>query len=183
MTPTTAPKPPDDELAACATPEALAELDNRHAPDLLAFLAARTPSNYEDIHQDVWLRAWEHLPGGFRGGNFRAWLFEIARNRVTDYERRKRPGRLGEETDPADHRSDINPVATAQDRERREQLKKCLQRLEQRDARAAVLVRGRLGGEAYTDLCTQLGLTMAKAHKLWHTAVRGLQTCVERDRR
>ena len=43
-------------------------------PAMMALAAAE----FEDLHQKVWVRVWGHLPDGFRGGNFRAWLFQVA---------------------------------------------------------------------------------------------------------
>src|SRR5262245_24161416 len=73
------------------------ELYVRHARRLLAFLSARVHgSDLEDIHQGIWERVWERLPDGFHGGNFRAWLFQIARNYLIDHSRKRRPQPLDE---------------------------------------------------------------------------------------
>jgi RNA polymerase sigma-70 factor (ECF subfamily) len=180
MIPAVTAKLADEELAARATREACQVLYDRHAPALLPFLAARAPAECEDLHQDVWLRVWSRLPGGFRGGSFRAWLFEIARNLLIDRARRKRPERLAEDADRADPRGDACPVSAALERERQQVLEGCLQKLEKQDAVTAALVRGRLGGEGYEQLCPRLGLTNNGAYKRWHEAVKQLQACVER---
>src|SRR5438105_2887060 len=80
--------PSDEQLAATlaqreqsgqalrAAQDAFRDLYQRHARKLLAFLAARVHRNdLEDVHQEVWERIWKHLPEGFHGGNFRAWLY------------------------------------------------------------------------------------------------------------
>ncbi len=44
----------------------------------------------KDMTEDVFLKAWEHLPGfgkSGRGLNFRAWLYRIAHNAVIDHYR------------------------------------------------------------------------------------------------
>src|SRR5262245_27938839 len=72
--------------------DACRTLYQRHARMLLAFLAARLPPHEcEDVHQVVWQRVWEHLPTSFQGGNFAAWLFQIARRLVIDQVRKKKP--------------------------------------------------------------------------------------------
>ena len=48
-----------------------------------------TPQDAEDITQETFIQAWKAI-GGFRGGNFRAWLFRIASNACTDLLRSKR---------------------------------------------------------------------------------------------
>src|SRR5262245_9530523 len=65
-------------------------LYDRHAKRLLAFLGGRvSESALDDVSQNVWAKVWQALPTGFRGGNFRAWVHQIARNAVVD-QRRKR---------------------------------------------------------------------------------------------
>jgi DNA-directed RNA polymerase specialized sigma24 family protein len=64
--------------------------------------------------------------------------------------------------------------------ERAETLRRCMAELEER---AAALVRARLAGEDYTDVCRQFGLEAQQAHRLFHRAKNRLKTCVERARR
>jgi RNA polymerase sigma-70 factor (ECF subfamily) len=147
-----------------------------HARMLLAFLSSRVRrSELEDVHQEIWSRVWQHLPTQFDGNNFRAWLFRIARNYIIQAGRRKRPeltdelhAVMGPESSP-----DIQLVEC----ERMEILKRCLSRL---DEALADLVRSRLSGESYEDICTRLSLAPARAHKLFHTAKAQLTACVER---
>ena len=63
------------------------------------------------------------------------------------------------------------------ERERMEVLTRCLGKL-QKDM--AELVRSRLSGESYEDICSRLGLPPARAHKLFHTAKTQLTSCIER---
>jgi RNA polymerase sigma-70 factor (ECF subfamily) len=167
---------PDREAAR----EACQELYRRHARRLLAFLAARVPrSDLEDVHQTVWVQVWKHLPGGFDGRNFRAWLYQIARNLVASHFRQRRPQARGAAGERADTRPSTQPLETLLERERRLLLEKCLARLE---SRLAELVRGRLAGETYDELCPRLGLTPAQGHKLFHTAKAALHDCVNQSR-
>jgi RNA polymerase sigma-70 factor (ECF subfamily) len=160
--------------AACA---AFDELYARHARPLVAFLAARVRrGDLDDLNQEVWRRAWHHLPEQFRGGNFRAWLHRIARNALIDHARKRRPGSLEDEDRLADDRSG-QIDARLLERERAEALRDCLSRL---GGETAELVRARLGGDPYPDICRRLGLTPARAHKLFHLAKEQLQTCLER---
>ncbi len=56
----------------------------------MVYYRTRSPMDAEDLTQDIFLRAFERI-GGLRDGDaFRSWLFRIAVNRVTDFQRQKR---------------------------------------------------------------------------------------------
>jgi len=157
--------------------QACEELYARHARRLLAFLAARVSrSDLEDVHQAVWERVWRHLPSGFRGGNFRAWLYQIARNYLTDMRRKKKPETAGnsslELANPAIATDEL--VAA---RERFAILLRCLGDLSDE---AASLVRARLAGESYEEICRRTGWKVERAHKMFHQAKHQLQSCIQR---
>ena len=157
--------------------QACEQLYLRHAPRLLAFLAGRVHrSDLEDLHQGVWQRVWQHLPDGFHGGNFRAWLYQIARNSVIDCARKKRLQPLGNEAMQLGARDSAAENVLA-DQERLAILQRCLGLL---SAETAGLVKARLSGESYDEICRRLGWKMERAHKLFHQAKTQLQTCVER---
>jgi RNA polymerase sigma-70 factor (ECF subfamily) len=163
--------------AAQAAQDAFRDLYERHARKLLAFLATRVHRNdLEDVHQEVWERIWKHLPEGFHGGNFRAWLYQIARNYIVDQGRKKRLDQIPEADELPEARSS-QPEEVLMEQERTVILKRCLEQLE---IRAAELVRARLAGESYEEACPRLGLKPEHAHKLFHQAKTQLQTCVQR---
>jgi RNA polymerase sigma-70 factor (ECF subfamily) len=160
-----------------AAQNACQELYQRHARRLLAFLAARVKrSHLEDLHQDIWQRVWQHVAGGFHGGNFRAWLYMIARNCVTDQGRKKQLSPLGETQDLPDVRQRPAEAALV-DVELTALLHRCLQRVA---TEAASVVQARLAGESYQDICQRTGLKPETAHKLFHQAKAQLQACVQR---
>lgn len=143
---------------------------------LLAFLSSRVKrSELDDIHQEIWSRVWQHLPTHFDGNNFRAWLFRIARNYIIQWSRRRRPD-LAEDLRMVTD-DDTAPEHQLAEQERMEILSRCLSRLQKE---LAELVRSRLSGESYDDICTRLGLPPARAHKLFHTAKAQLSMCVEK---
>ena len=129
----------------------------------------------DDLNQEVWRRAWHHLPEQFRGGNFRGWLHQIARNAVIDHARKRRPELL-EDADSLPDGRHGRPESRLIERERSEALRNCLGRL---SAVAAELVRARLGGDPYEDICKRLGLPPPRVHKMFHRAKEQLQTCLE----
>ena len=64
---------------------AMTELYDRFAPDLFRYALAivRSEDVAEDVVSEAFMRAWTHLPS-FRGDNFRAYLYAIARNYAYD---------------------------------------------------------------------------------------------------
>lgn len=187
-----APWQNDEHLAKCVqlrglsaaaeaqAQDALVQLYDRHAPRLLVYLAARVHrDDVEDIHQAVWQRVWERLPDSFREGNFRGWLFQVARNYIIDWRRKMRPESLTVEqgTFHADHRS-VDPAETALERERRDVLRRCLQRLA---PPLLQVIQARLSGEEYASLSRRLGITAAQAQKMLHRAKVLLQACVNQS--
>lgn len=166
----------ESALAWHEAQDACRRLYDRHARLLLAFLASRLRrDNLEDVHQAVWQRVWEHLPKGFHGGNFRGWLYQIARNCVIDHHRRK-PLKLLSEQELHDQSADDDEEPLAE-QEQSEILRHCLERL---DAEKADLVRSRLAGEDYDAICARLGFQPARAHKLFHQAKEELRNCVQK---
>ncbi len=157
--------------------EAYGQLYADHARMLLAFLSSRVKrSELDDVNQEIWSRVWQHLPKKFDGENFRAWLFRIARNYVIQESRKRRP-ELAEDLGMVTANEDT-PDHQLVERERMEILNRCLSKLEEK---LADLVRLRLGGESYEDICERIGLQPARAHKLFHTAKAQLTTCVEHN--
>jgi RNA polymerase sigma-70 factor (ECF subfamily) len=97
--------------------EAIGILVNRYSPSLLRYLVHLTgdPSLAEDILQETWLKAMEHIDRYSPGYSFKAWLFAIARNCAVDTWRRvTREGREptgwapedNSAPDPMDHLAD-----------------------------------------------------------------------------
>ncbi len=68
---------------------ALGALYEHHQPSTLAYLRARAGQDAEDLAADVWVDVARGL-SRFSGdeGNFRAWVFTIARRRAIDARRR-----------------------------------------------------------------------------------------------
>lgn len=80
--------------AAKANPAEFAALYQRYFPPVYRYLRVRSGDDGEaaDLTQDVFLKAFDALPRyRERGVPFGAWLFRIARNRVVDAHRHRRP--------------------------------------------------------------------------------------------
>lgn len=69
------------------------ELVKRYQGPIFAYIYRwmRNRSDSEDLTQDVFIKMFRALHTYSRKSSFRAWLYRIARNRVIDYLRRKRP--------------------------------------------------------------------------------------------
>jgi RNA polymerase sigma-70 factor (ECF subfamily) len=181
----------DEQLAVCLTPArkrgaardaeaAFQQLYQRHARPLLAFLAGRVRRDQlDDVHQTVWLRVWERTPERIEGGNFRGWLFQVARNYLIDLARRKKVEPTEETEEWQDSRA---PTAldTLIAQEEPHIVGRCMKHLDEEEAG---VVRGRFAGEGYEDICRRMQITAARAYKLYHEATRKLQTCVQRSTR
>src|SRR5262249_4768571 len=103
-------------------------------------------------------------------------LYQIARSAVVDCARKKRPQSLGDEAMELGAR-DMGADNALADQERLATLQRCLGLLSDE---SAGLVKARLSGESYDEICRRLGWKMERAHKLFHQAKNQLQTCVER---
>lgn len=97
--PINGPDPSTEELVLRARQEggpAFAGLVERFRTELFLFVFFRTGSreDAEDLTQDIWMNAFRKLSGLKDPSLFKPWLFRSARNRVTDYHRRKRIRRI-----------------------------------------------------------------------------------------
>jgi RNA polymerase sigma factor (sigma-70 family) len=152
------------------------QLYERHSRLLLAFLSSRVSrSDLEDVHQTVWQKIWQYLPGQFKGGNFRAWMHQIARNYLIDLSRKRRPQEMEDTSEPL--ASGQRPEDPLEDVERQEILTRCLGRLQED---MGEIVRSRLSGEDYNGICTRMGIEPARAHKLFFQAREQVTSCIQK---
>lgn len=84
--------------ARAGDPRGFERLHAVYGPVVHGLLLARVPpGEAEDLVQDVFLKAWLEIPRLRDPGAFGPWLCRIARNRATDwYRRRRRPAPLPE---------------------------------------------------------------------------------------
>ncbi len=98
--------------------EAFGELVSRYSGRIytLALAVVRDAQRAEDVVQETFIRAYEHL-GGFRGASaFGTWLYRIACNRAVGECRRRTYGRIDAEScavaeEPSAERFDEETVA------------------------------------------------------------------------
>ena len=85
----------DDELMAAfivGDTAAMETLFLRYRQSVYSWLLRMTGdvTEAEDIYQDVWLKVIRHA-ADYRSGSFRAWLWQIVRNKTTDRMRKMSP--------------------------------------------------------------------------------------------
>ena len=72
--------------------EAFDHLTRHFASMVHGVLLAHAPrTEVDDLLQDVFLKAWQSLEGLREAQSFGPWLATLARNRATDFQRRRRP--------------------------------------------------------------------------------------------
>ena len=154
-------------------------LYSRYREPLYAFLrrSGLEPSDAEDLYQDIWLGI-AKSPNGFRGGNFRAWLFQVARNRATDRFRRRRLRPIAEPEQVADLVDDDPPP------ERQVAGTDCIGRLRQAlgglpaDQRDAFLLREQ-AGLGLADIAAVVGTGVETVKSRLRYALRKLRAELE----
>jgi RNA polymerase sigma-70 factor (ECF subfamily) len=103
-------------MAASGDEAAFARLWRDNQPPLLRYLRVVTGDNPDDVASEVWLEVARRLER-FRGGEgeFRAWLFTLARRRVIDVRRSRarRPVVLTGNPGDLDRRAGDDTAATA----------------------------------------------------------------------
>jgi RNA polymerase sigma factor (sigma-70 family) len=154
---------------------AFQRLHEIYSPDLLAFLRTKVGrSPMSDVEQTVWLQVWQKIATHFDGKNFRAWLYQIARNESVNHHRNKRKATSDQFLDRVpDHRLDLS----AEDEERRRVLEDCLSQL---DPRSRDVIRARLNGSSSNEeIAKRFSLSIARLFSLVSEAKSKLTRCVK----
>jgi len=151
-----------------------------YAPQVLRFLAARVSNlaDAEDLLQEVWIRSL-HAANSFDGANFRAWIFQIARNLLYDFSRsprqRKKPLSISEEHDPG--RED-DPAARLTRDEVLLALQDCINSVGGDYVEA--VRRNKVDGESPEDIANDLGIDVATVYSRIFKGKKKLLACLEK---
>lgn len=167
------------ESRASAERASVDSLYFEHSTPLHLWLSGRLPpSHVDDVSQEVWTRIAAFYQSHFDGENFRAWMFQIARNCVTDFIRKKKKEfpSLDEEGMPPITGVNEDPGSTAIQRERRRCLAECIATLGQ--PRRAI-IEARLAGGTYDEFAPELKLTTQQAHSHFFAAKKLLLACMK----
>ena len=173
----------DDELMAAfivGDTAAMETLFLRYRQSVYSWLLRMTgdAAEAEDIYQDVWLKVIRHA-ADYRSGSFRAWLWQIVRNKATDRMRKMSPSLIldspisaegeGEET-IVDQLSDdraADALMQIEEVERRRVVCEAIEALPMAQREVILLrVNGELPFKEIADmLATPIGTVLARMHK------------------
>ena len=136
--------------------EAFGLLVSRYRDLVYAFAYARLRNRdeAEDAAQEIFLRAYQHLPE-FRSDCFGAWLMRIARNFCTDVQRRRHTRRTEELSEHWMDRSP-SPEMAAMSKERRHELAAALEALPEKHQTLVLMHYG--SGRSYREMALALDL-------------------------
>lgn len=167
------------------------ELHRRHYPSLRAFVFHLLGSRHrnedaEDVVQDAFARAFDALSEQRFSGDFRRWIFTIARNGSIDLLRGERVRLVSLDADGTDAAVQVaaeatTPVAVAEAREEVAWLVSAIDQLPERQ-RSALLLR-ELGGLSHVEIADTLDTTTGSARQLITRARDGVRDAAERDGR
>jgi RNA polymerase sigma-70 factor, ECF subfamily len=145
-----------------------------HADALRRFLYPRVPAHtVDDLFQDVWMRAWEHWDD-FDGRNLRAWLFQIARNRIIDSWRSPHSHTQELPQDAAVAQRDPTSDALVE-QEHADRLAVCLEKLPKEFRE---VFEANTGGEAVEETAIRLQIQRTTVYTRLHRARQLLLDCV-----
>jgi RNA polymerase sigma factor (sigma-70 family) len=170
---------------------AFSELHRRHYPALRAFIFHLLGSRHrhedaEDVVQDSFARAFDSIAEGRFEGDFRRWLFVIARNRSIDLLRGERVRLVSlesaaVESDPPRMGESLTTAAVAETHDELAWLVAEIEHLPERQ-RSALLLR-ELAGLSHEAIAEEIGTTSASVRQLITRARSGIRSAAERDGR
>jgi RNA polymerase sigma-70 factor (ECF subfamily) len=166
----------DEALARQARddPEAFAELYGRYVDRVYRFVLIRTGSvpDAQDLTSQTFLAALESI-GAYGGrGSFGGWLFGIARHKLADHYRRRRPEVPLDDAEEL-HYPDPSPEEVVDARLQLARVSRALRSLDAQQAEALAL---RLfGGLDAAEVGQAMGKSQAAVKMLVHRGLRKLQ--------
>ena len=179
----------DDELMAAfivGDTAAMETLFLRYRQSVYSWLLRMTgdAAEAEDIYQDVWLKVIRHA-ADYRSGSFRAWLWQIVRNKATDRMRKMSPSLIldspisaegeGEET-IVDQLSDDRAADALMQIEEVERQRVVCEAIEALPMAQREVVLLRINGElSFKEIADMLAAPMSTVLARMHKAVKSLK--------
>lgn len=164
--------------------DAFRRIVREHSLPLRAFLAGQLHhlDDVDDLAQDCFIAAFEHLDRFRTDEDFGAWLRGIARNKLKTYFRShsRRQSAMERFRDEVAEvlETDLEKLATSLHSERMERLLHCIAELPEKMRR---VVRSGLAGERAAELATELGMSPGALYTMNHRANKLLRACMERE--
>ena len=184
----------DDELMAAfivGDTAAMETLFLRYRQSVYSWLLRMTgdAAEAEDIYQDVWLKVIRHA-ADYRSGSFRAWLWQIVRNKATDRMRKMSPSLIldspiyaegeGEET-IVDQLSDDRAADALMQIEEVERQRVVCEAIEALPMAQREVVLLRINGElSFKEIADMLAAPMGTVLARMHKAVKSLKDTLAR---
>jgi RNA polymerase sigma-70 factor (ECF subfamily) len=163
--------------------EAFGRVVREYALPLRSYLASQVHhlDDVDDLAQEVFLAALEHLPTFRRGDDFGAWLRGIARNKLLMYyrstaRRTQAMQRFCEEVARVIE-ADLERASAADRSDLIERLLLCIAQLPERLRR---VVRAGLNGNRPAELATELQTTVGVIYNLHYRANQLLRECLQK---
>ena len=179
----------DDELMAAfivGDTAAMETLFLRYRQSVYSWLLRMTgdAAEAEDIYQDVWLNVIRHA-ADYRSGSFRAWLWQIVRNKATDRMRKMSPSLIldspisaegeGEET-IVDQLSDDRAADALMQIEEVERQRVVCEAIEALPMAQKEVVLLRINGElSFKEIADMLAAPIGTVLARMHNAVKSLK--------
>lgn len=179
----------DDELMAAfivGDTAAMETLFLRYRQSVYSWLLRMTgdAAEAEDIYQDVWIKVIRHA-ADYRSGSFRAWLWQIVRNKATDRMRKMSPSLIldspisaegeGEET-IVDQLSDDRAADALMQIEEVERQRVVCEAIEALPMAQREVVLLRINGElSFKEIADMLAAPMGTVLARMHKAVKSLK--------
>lgn len=163
--------------------DAFRRIVREYSLPLRAFIASQLHhlDDADDLAQDCFIAAFEHLDRFREGENFGAWLRGIARNKLKTYFRSHARRQSAMERFRSDATEIIEPdlekLADSLRSERIEHLLHCISKLPDRMRR---IVHAGLEGQRGSELAAELGTTPGALYTMNHRANKLLRDCMEK---
>lgn len=112
------------------------------------------PAYVDDLVQEIFIKVHNHIDDLNDAEKLDAWIFRIARNRVTDFYRTKRLHQSIPESDPVDEPGEFSEYDLVFDSDIRDWIEQLPDKYRQ------VLIKTELENRKYADVAAELGLSL-----------------------
>ncbi|MFH1867075.1 MAG: RNA polymerase sigma factor [Patescibacteria group bacterium] len=158
---------------------AYAEVYDQYVEPIYRYILFRTPTAEvaQDLTADVFLKVWERLSAGYQVSNLKAYLYQVARNLITDHYRQNQEIALTESVIEANQElataSDVNSRLTLAE------IEKSLRQLKPEWQEVVILVH--VEGLSLKEAAVIIGRSGGATRALLHRALKELKRLLNKD--